>query len=178
MTLLLTSLQNFYLRMQNFQSQAVTVGTCRQAAKRRLRVMQAQAHNAPIMSVPRHDKPATRLLTFAMTHRVREEELNTTREKNITENAGCFLGHRKFAFLKELKFEWNSVRHAGILCLRMRKAVPSAIWPIGLAGWYKTSDIRHTKGCSHTLTHRSIEVTYEGELKNGRKASRHVRIQS
>ncbi len=77
----MTSLQNFYPRMQNFQSQAVTVGTCRQAAKRRLHVMQAQAHNTPIMSVPRHDKPATRLLTFPMTHRVREEELNTTQEK-------------------------------------------------------------------------------------------------
>ncbi len=83
------------------------MGICRQAAKRCLHVMQAQAHNTPIMSVPRHDKPATRLLTFPMTHCVREEELNTTREKNITENAGCFLGHRKFAFafLKELKFE-------------------------------------------------------------------------
>ncbi len=43
--------------------------------------MQAQAHNAPIMSVPRRDKPATRLLTSPMTHRVREEELNTAWEK-------------------------------------------------------------------------------------------------
>ncbi len=61
---------------------------CRQAAKCRLGAMHGQAHNAPIMSVPCHYKPATRLLLFPMVHRVREEELNTAREKNIAENAG------------------------------------------------------------------------------------------
>ncbi len=34
----------------------------------------------------------------------------------------------------------------------MRKVLPSAFWPIGLVGWYRASDIRHTKGCSHTMT--------------------------
>ncbi len=49
-----------------------------------------------------------------------------------------------------------SIRHTGltwgITCLRMRKVVPSAIWPMELAGWYRASDICHTQGCSHIVT--------------------------
>ncbi len=52
------------------------------------------------------------------------------------------------------------MRHAGILCLRMRKAVPSAIWPIGLAGWYRASDV--PKGCSHTVRSLQHLVPYSG----------------
>ncbi len=108
------------LKGQNFQSRTVTVGTCRQATKR------PPAHDAgPGTQRTYHECPppwpATRLLAFPMTQRVREEELNTLREQNIAENAGCFLGHRKFAFafLKEIKSEWNFTKvYYAYACIR------------------------------------------------------------
>ncbi len=61
--------------------------------------MQAQAHNAPIMSVPRRDKPAyTAPYIYDDSSRLRSGVKHCFEKKNIAENAGCFLGHRKICF--------------------------------------------------------------------------------
>ncbi len=86
---------------------------------------QAQAHNAPIMSVPHCDRPATCLLALPMTHRVRKEELNTAREQNNAENTRCFLGHRKFALALAkavAKLQWRSQAVATPLATLLKTA--------------------------------------------------------
>ncbi len=118
-----------------------------------------------IEKTPAHHCPTVRVAHIAPTHRL-VRRLGNRRSDTAGVGCGGDLGKNIYPFSRKplsAACAWCRPRHTTLHLqlylpyisddshLRMRKVVPSAFWPIGLAGWYRASDVCHTKECFHSV---------------------------